>query len=150
MVGIRKESDSVKLSTKARYGLRAFIDVAVYREEGPVSLASIAGRQGISADYLEKLMGKLRKAGLVESVRGAAGGYVLTRDVNTYSVGEVLRALEGELVPVDCRQDGKGGHCSGAKKCLSHIVWQQINQSLNRTVDEINIGELLQEHSQER
>ncbi|MDE7434855.1 MAG: Rrf2 family transcriptional regulator [Lachnospiraceae bacterium] len=137
----------MKLSTKARYGLRAFIDVAVYGDEGPISLASIAARQGISADYLEKLMGKLRGAGLVESVRGAAGGYVLTRDVDEYSVGEVLRALEGELIPVDCRKDGKSG-CSGTRKCLSHIVWQQINESLNATVDAINIGALIRANSQ--
>lgn len=137
----------MKLSTKARYGLRAFIDVAVYGDENPVSLASIAARQGISADYLEKLMGKLRCAGLVESVRGAAGGYVLTRDVNEYSVGEVLRALEGELIPVDCRKEGGSG-CTGTRKCLSHIVWQQINESLNATVDAINIGALIQANSQ--
>lgn len=138
----------MKLSTKARYGLRAFIDLAVYSEDGPVSLTMIARRQDISVSYLEQLVGKLKRAGLVESVRGASGGYVLARSADTYSVGEVLRALEEELVPVDCAGiTGKpDSHCVGQKNCLSRIVWERINESINQTVDSICIGDLLEEN----
>ncbi len=82
----------MKLSTKGRYGLRAMIDLALYAENAPVSIASIAARQHISESYLEQLIAKLRKANLVTSVRGAGGGYVPGRPVEEISVGDVLRA----------------------------------------------------------
>ena len=91
----------MKLSTKGRYGLRAMIDLALYAENAPVSIASIAARQHISESYLEQLIAKLRKANLVTSVRGAGGGYVPGRPVEEISVGDVLRALEGNLDPVE-------------------------------------------------
>lgn len=84
----------MKLSTKGRYGLRAMIDLARYSEEEPVSISSIASRQDISERYLEQLVGLLKKAGLVQSIRGATGGYVLAKGAKEISVGDVLRALE--------------------------------------------------------
>ncbi|MCI9151542.1 MAG: RrF2 family transcriptional regulator [Lachnospiraceae bacterium] len=137
----------MKLSTKGRYGLRAFIDLAVYGEEGPVSLTSIAARQEISLNYLEQLMAKLRKAGLVESIRGVNGGYRLARPAEEISVGAVLRALEGDLKPVECAgiDAGKESHCTGSGTCVSRIVWKRINDSINNTVDSIFIGELVRE-----
>ena len=90
----------MKLSTKGRYGLRALIDLAQYSETEPVSIGSIAARQGISERYLEQLMALMKKAGLIKSIRGAGGGYVLARDAKDISVGVVLRALEGNLEPV--------------------------------------------------
>lgn len=137
----------MKLSTKGRYGLRAFIDLAVYGEEEPVSLTSIAARQEISLNYLEQLMAKLRKAGLVESIRGVNGGYRLARPAEEISVGDVLRALEGDLKPVECAgiDGGKESHCTGSGTCVSRIVWKRINDSINNTVDSIFIGELVRE-----
>ena len=85
----------MKLSTKGRYGLRAFIDLAEYEGVGPVSISSISERQDISERYLEQLRAKMKKAGLVKSVRGAGGGYILARKASEISVGDVLRALEG-------------------------------------------------------
>ena len=92
----------MKLSTKGRYGLRALIDMAQYSENEPVSITSISDRQDISERYLEQLMAMLKKSGLVKSVRGAGGGYVLAKKMNEISVGDVLRALEGNLDPVAC------------------------------------------------
>lgn len=137
----------MKLSTKGRYGLRAFIDLAVYGEEEPVPLTSIAARQEISLNYLEQLMAKLRKAGLVESVRGVNGGYRLSRPAEEISVGDVLRALEGDLKPVECAgiDADSESHCTGSGTCVSRIVWQRINDSINNTVDSIFIGELVRE-----
>ena len=92
----------MKLSTKGRYGLRAMIDLAEFSETEPVSISSISQRQGISERYLEQLMAKLKKAGLVESIRGAGGGYVIHGDSGSISVGDILRALEGSLEAVTC------------------------------------------------
>lgn len=137
----------MKLSTKGRYGLRAFIDLAVCGEEEPVSLTSIAARQEISPNYLEQLMAKLKKAGLVESIRGVNGGYRLARPADEISVGDVLRALEGDLTPVECAaiDSSKENHCTGSGSCVSRIVWKRINDSINQTVDSIFIGELVKE-----
>ena len=137
----------MKLSTKGKYGLRAFIDLAVWGEEEPVSLTSIAARQEISSNYLEQLMAKLKRAGLVESIRGVNGGYRLARPADEISVGDVLRALEGELNPVEgaAIDSGKETHCTGSGTCVSKIVWKRINDSINNTVDSIYIGELVKE-----
>lgn len=139
--------DRVKLSTKGKYGLRAFIDLAVCGEEEPVSLNSIAQRQEISVSYLEQLMAKLKKAGLVKSVRGINGGYQVAKPVEEISVGDVLRALEGDLIPVECAGINGNGEtsCSGSSQCVSKIVWKRINDSINDTVNSIYIGELVKE-----
>ncbi len=141
------EGGNLKLSTKGRYGLRAFIDLAVCGESQPVSLATIAQRQEISVSYLEQLMAKLKKAGLVRSVRGVNGGYSIARPADEISVGDVLRALEGDLIPVECAgiDNDNATHCNGSSQCVSKIVWKRINDSINDTVDSIYIGELVRE-----
>ena len=142
----------MKLSTKGRYGLRAFIDLAVCTEEQPVSLTSIAQRQEISVSYLEQLMAKLKRAGLVESVRGVNGGYHIAKPVDEISVGDVLRALEGDLAPVDCAgiDNHTSSHCGSSSQCVSKIVWKRINDSINDAVDSIYIGELVRESRNRR
>ena len=127
----------MKLSTKGRYGLRAILDLAVYQDAGAVSIQSIADRQNISESYLEQLLAKLKKAGLVVSTRGASGGYRLAKDAGQISVGDVLRALEGSLDAVACPGlDGDGG-CDTMDICVTKYVWKRINDSINRAVDEI-------------
>ena len=119
-MAIFKEGDRVKLSTKGRYGLRALIDLAQYSEQTPVSITSISSRQDLSERYLEQLMSMLKKAGLVRSVRGAGGGYVLAKPADQISVGDVLRALEGSLEPVDCAGLDPEGGCRAADEiCLA-------------------------------
>lgn len=135
----------MKLSTKGRYGLRAMIDLALHGEKEPVSIASIAARQRISESYLEQLIAKLRRAGLVKSVRGAAGGYVPGRPAEEISVGDILRALEGNLDPVDCPGLSGGSGCDGSDVCVTKYVWKRINESINRTVDEIKLIDLVEE-----
>lgn len=135
----------MKLSTKGRYGLRAMIDLARYSEEEPVSISSIAARQDISERYLEQIVGMLKKAGLVRSIRGAAGGYVLARGTGEISVGDVLRALEGSLEPVRCAAFYSEEGCTAADGCVTKYVWQKINESINDTVDQMMLDELVQE-----
>lgn len=135
----------MKLSTKGRYGLRALIDLAVYCTEEAVSIQSIAKRQNISDRYLEQLMGKLRRAGLVVSVRGAGGGYRLARPASEISVGEVLRALEGNLDAVTCPGNGEEQGCEEADMCVTRYVWKRINDSITQAVDTIMIEQLVEE-----
>ena len=135
----------MKLSTKGRYGLRAFVDIAIYSEKEPVSLAEVAKRQDISISYLEQLMTKLKKAKLVEAVRGASGGYVLSRKPEEISVGDVLRALEGDLSPVECATEEESCEhsCGATGHCTTRLVWKKINDSVNDTINNIFISELV-------
>jgi len=136
----------MKISTKGRYGLRAMIDLATYSEFEPVSIQSIAERQGISERYLEQLMASLKKAGLVASIRGAGGGYQLTRPASSISVGDVLRALEGDLHAVTCSAtDEQDGGCENAGLCVTKYVWQRINESITHAVDTIYLEQLVEE-----
>lgn len=135
----------MKISTKGRYGLRALIDLAQYSEIEPVSINSIAARQGISERYLEQLMTLMKKAGLIKSIRGAGGGYVLAKEMGEISVGDVLRALEGNLQPVECAAFSQEDSCEASGGCVTKYVWQKINESINRTVDEINLKQLVEE-----
>jgi Rrf2 family protein len=135
----------LKLSTKGRYGLRALIDLAKYSGQEPVSITSISDRQGISERYLEQLMAMLKKAGLVKSIRGAGGGYVLAKELEEISVGDVLRALEGSLEPVECSGLNPEEGCKAADSCVTKYVWQRINESINHTVDEMKLDQLVEE-----
>ncbi len=134
----------MKLSTKGRYGLRALLDIAVNGKDEPVPISDIAGRQQISEAYLEQLMAKLKKAGLVESQRGAQGGYRLLRPAEEVSVGDILRALEGNLDAVACPALTEEG-CAGAELCVTKYVWQKINDAITKTVDEIRLSTLVEE-----
>ena len=133
----------MKMSTKARYGLRALVDLAKNSEDGPVTISSIAERQKISENYLEQLLAKLRKADIVNSVRGSQGGYVLARDADHISVGDVLRTLEGDLSPVECPLINEEIDCNDEDQCVTKYVWKKVNDSINDTVNKISIGELI-------
>ena len=133
----------MKLSTKGRYGLRAMIDLVQNSEQEPASIASIAARQRISESYLEQLIAKLKKAKLVKSVRGAGGGYIPNKAAEDISVGDVLRALEGSLDPVDCPGLLEEDVSDCADVCVTKYVWKRINDSINRTVDEIKLSDLV-------
>ncbi len=132
----------MKLSTKGRYGLRAMIDLADYSEEMPQSIACIAARQSISDSYLEQLMAKLKKAGLITSIRGAQGGYVLAKPSKEISVGDILRALE-DLSPVNCVGLKGDQACGGSETCVTRNVWKRIDDSIQHAVDSIFLDELV-------
>ena len=135
----------MKLSTKGRYGLRAMIDLALNSTDGAVSISSIAERQNLSDSYLEQLMAKLKKAGLVSSLRGAQGGYTLACSADDISVGDILRALEGDLTPVDCAALSGNGSCGESDSCVTKYVWQKPTDSLNNTADSIKLSTLMDE-----
>ena len=137
----------MKITSRGRYGLRAMVDLAVNSETEPVSIHSIGERQDISDGYLEQLIAKLRRAGLVESIRGAAGGYRLARSADEISVGDILRALEGNLTPIECPalEAEAESECSKEGSCVTKIVWKRINDAVKDAVDNISLQELKQQ-----
>lgn len=136
----------MKLSTKGRYGLRAMIDLADFSEDIPQSIANIAARQSISDSYLEQLMAKLKRAGLITSIRGAQGGYVLAKESSEISVGDILRALEGDLSPVKCSGIKDENGCQGSQTCVTRNVWKRIDDSIQNAVDSIYLNELVEDN----
>lgn len=138
----------MKLSTKGRYGSRAMLDLALNFKEStrPVALNAIAERQAISEEYLEQIFSVLRKSGLVESVRGAQGGYKLAKPVNKITVGDILRALEGSLSPVDCVQENNPASCERYEECIMKEVWKKMRDSINITVDSITLADLVEDY----
>ena len=136
----------MKVSTRGRYGLRAMVDLAVHTNGGHVALYSIAERQGISINYLEQVFSMLKKAGLVRSVKGAGGGYVLAGSPATLKVGTILRALEGNLSVIDEKTEGSGEDKTGVQNCIRVNVWDKMNNCLNELVDTITLEELAENY----
>ena len=125
----------MKISTKGRYALRLMIDLAMRENEGYISIKSISQRQGISEKYLEQIIKLLSKNGLVESTRGAQGGYKLTKKPSQYTVGEILRVCEGSLAPVSCLDEEN--HCEHCDECVTFEIWQNVLDAINEVVDGI-------------
>lgn len=121
-------------------------DLAIHFGEGPVSLASISERQDISLSYLEQLVATLRKSGLVNSIRGSHGGYVLNSEPKNITVGDVLRVLEGQLAPVSCVKNNEPVHCDKSGECVTRFVWQQIHDSIENVVDSITLQDMVNDH----
>jgi Rrf2 family protein len=137
---------NLKVSTKGRYGLRAVVDLAVNGKSGQVSLKSIAERQGVSENYLEQLFSSLKKSGLVKSIRGAQGGYMLARTTDKITVGDVLRSLEGSLCPVDCIDQDLPTSCDRADSCVTAPVWIKLRDKINEVVDSFTIADLVMDY----
>ena len=138
------EGTPLKLSTKGRYGIHAMYDLALYGTETPQCIKAIAERQGVPEAYLEQLIGQLRKSGLVKSVRGAQGGYLLARPPAEITVGQVLRTLEGELAVVDCLLEEDA--CDKAYACPTRVVWKKVRDGLNEIVDGITLQDMLDDY----
>lgn len=136
----------MKLSTKGRYGLRAMVDLAANSSGDHVSLCNIAERQNISENYLEQVFSILRKSGLVKSVKGAQGGYVLSETPSNTKVGKILRALEGNLAVVDEDAEGIVSSPNSIQYCIKVNVWDKMNESLNQVVDSITLEDLVTEY----
>lgn len=133
----------MRISTRGRYGLRAMVELALEFGQGPTPLRVIAEKQAISEHYLEQLMGNLRKAGLIKSVRGARGGYQLTKKPADISTAEILNALEGPLSPVDCLDQEMT--CEQAQFCATKFLWQQLKDELTAVLAANTLEDLRQE-----
>ncbi|WP_199414912.1 Fe-S cluster assembly transcriptional regulator IscR [Aliivibrio fischeri] len=133
----------MKLTSKGRYAVTAMLDVALHAQEGPVPLADISERQGISLSYLEQLFSRLRKAGLVASVRGPGGGYRLGLRAQQIAVGMVISAVDESVDATKCH--GKEG-CQGGTRCLTHTLWRDLSSRISTFLDGITLGELMQDN----
>lgn len=134
----------MKISTKGRYALRLMLDLALQGGGAPVALRDAADRQEISDKYLEQIVSPMARAGLVRSVRGAGGGYLLTRPPEEYTVGEILRVLEGDLAPVNCASGSNC--CERADRCVTMEVWQEIQAAISQVVDHITLADLVRRY----
>ncbi|MFC1235892.1 Fe-S cluster assembly transcriptional regulator IscR [Vibrio sp. DW001] len=130
----------MRLTSKGRYAVTAMLDVALNSQEGPVPLADISERQGISLSYLEQLFSKLRKAGLVASVRGPGGGYRLGRQAFDISIGIIISAVDESVDATKC--GGKSG-CQGGTRCLTHTLWRDLSDRISDFLDNITLGQLM-------
>lgn len=133
----------MKVSTKGRYGIRAMGELARHYGQGAVPLKIIAEKQGISEHYLEQLIGVLRKAGLVKSIRGAQGGYILNGSPQTIMVGDIIRVLEGPFGPVDCVNEDNPEKCPRSDDCMTHKMWAKVRDSMAEVVDNVSLLDLI-------
>lgn len=136
----------MKLSTRTRYGLRALVDLAICSGDGtPVPVGEIARRQGLSESYLEKLFGTLRKAHLVRSVRGVAGGYLLGKAPADMTLAEILETLEGPIVISDCVE---GAGCENSGTCPASLLWSRLKDNIDTLMSTTTLQNLLEDHQQ--
>ena len=132
----------MNITSKGRYALRVMLDLAQHREEGYISLKTIAERQGYSLKYLELIVGSLKRAGLVASTRGKEGGYQLIRDPEDYTIGEILRCIEDNLAPVACIKAGDIC-CEYAGECMTVPMWKELDDITNAYLDGVSLQDLL-------
>ncbi len=134
----------MKISTKGRYGVRVLLELALNQNGEPTMMSTIAKNQGISRKYLHSLLTSLKAAGIVRSVRGAGGGYLLIQNPADIQVSNVLLALEGPLTPVDCV--GDADFCERADLCVTREVWTKLSEAIHDLLSAITIEQLVTRH----
>lgn len=132
----------MRLTSKGRYAVTAMLDVALHSGCDPITLADISARQGISLSYLEQLFSKLRKSGLVNSVRGPGGGYLLSRAADQIFVGSIIVAVDESVDATKCsdRSDCQGGH-----RCLTHSLWKELSLRISDFLNDISLADLMKD-----
>ena len=138
----------MKLSTRGKYGVRAMYEIALRGAGEPVPLKTIAANQGLSVHYLEQLIGPLREAGLVTSVRGARGGYMLGRPPEEITIAEIITLLEGPITPSDCVGDDGGHveHCGCPDGCVARGIWERVREAVVGLLSSMTLADLLKQH----
>lgn len=134
----------MKLTSKGRYAVTAMLDVAIHTASGPVSLADISERQGISLSYLEQLFSRLRKRGLVTSVRGPGGGYRLGKGSDKIAVADVICAVNESINATRC---GGKGDCQSGNECLTHSLWTDLSIRIEEFLQSITLSELVEQRN---
>ncbi|MFC1850477.1 RrF2 family transcriptional regulator [candidate division CSSED10-310 bacterium] len=132
----------MKISTKSRYGIRALYDLAIYQDNGPVQLRDIARRQSLSEKYLEQLMARLKASGLIKSIRGPHGGYLLTKPPEKIKVVDIFEILEGPLEPVPCTSSSF--RCPSRSVCAAFDLWKRIYNSMKDVLEGTTLADLAQ------
>lgn len=134
----------MQVTTRGKYGVKAMFELAMRYGDGPVPLHQIAEQQDLPEHYLEQLIGPLRKANLVRSVRGAQGGYMLAAEPESITIGQILRVLEGPIAPADCAVDDPSAYayCPQGSDCVVRGVWLKIRDAVEQVIDNITLGDL--------
>lgn len=132
----------MKLSTRARYGTRALLDLALHSREGPVPLRDIAQRQQISPPYLEHLITPLVAAGVIRSTRGARGGVRLAKSPREIKLSEIVKLLEGSITPVECVNDPE--YCPRSNFCATRDIWGELNEAMNGVLESTTLQDLVE------
>jgi Rrf2 family protein len=136
----------MKISTRGRYALRLMLDLAQSDPDQYTTIKSIAERQQISSKYLEQIIPALSRAGFVKSSRGSQGGYKLARPPKEYTVGMILRLIEGNLVPVACMEDDPN-ECPRCNHCATLDLWKQLDDAISGVIDHITLADLLEKQT---
>ena len=129
----------MRLTTRGRYAVTAMLDLALHYERGPVALAEIAARQGISQSYLEQLFSRLRKRGLVDGTRGPGGGYSLVKSSDLISVADVIDAVDEN---VDATRCGGQRNCQGEQRCLTHDLWEELGNQIHLFLSSVTLADV--------
>ena len=133
----------MRLSTKGRYGTRAMLELAMRYPKGPTLVKEVARTQEISAKYLDRIFASLKTGGLVKSVRGAKGGYVLASPPSQIKIGQIIQALEGSISPVECVDDPK--FCSRANLCVTRDLWRKMKELMDSILNSTTLEGLVEE-----
>lgn len=133
----------LRLSTKGQYGVRAMFEIARGYETGPITIKEISERQDVSVAYLEQILNTLRRAGLIASIKGPGGGYVLGRRPSEISISAILRELEGPLAITSCLDPKEG--CSRVDICVTHLLWRALGEKIDGFLSTITLDDLLKE-----
>ncbi|MBI5638915.1 MAG: Rrf2 family transcriptional regulator [Nitrospirae bacterium] len=131
----------LKLSTKGQYGVRAMFEIASGYGRGPITIREISEKQDVSVAYLEQILNKLRKSGMIQSVKGPGGGYVLSREPDRISIGEILRELEGPVAITSCLDPKEG--CLRVEGCVTHLLWKSLGEKIEGFLDAMTLDDLL-------
>jgi Rrf2 family iron-sulfur cluster assembly transcriptional regulator len=130
----------MRLTTKGRYAVTALLDLAIHSDNGPVNLADISQRQGISLSYLEQLFAKLRRSELVSSIRGPGGGYRLGRGARTIRIAHIIDAVDESVDATKCKGQG---NCQQGETCLTHHLWQDLSEQIHDFLSSISLADLI-------
>ena len=140
----------MKLTSKGRYAVMALVDLARFDDINPVSLRDISLRQGISLDYLEQIFSKLRKKEIVKSIRGTQGGYILNKDAKQIKLTNIFDAVDEKVKTVQCKKDSKKG-CNGkTTKCVTHNLWDELENHINSFFNNKSLEDLLKDNTEKR
>ena len=137
----------MKLTTKGRYAVMAMADLALYKDNGPTSLSDISVRQNISLPYLEQIFIKLKDNNLVKSTRGAKGGYILEKPANEINISNIISAVDEEVKTLNCKKESKKGCNNKSTKCITHNLWDQLDQHINNFFEKVKLQDLVKRSS---
>jgi len=137
----------MKLTTKGRYAVMAMADLALFKDNGPTSLTDISLRQNISLPYLEQIFIKLKNNNLVKSTRGAKGGYVLDKSAHDIKISNIIFAVDEEVKMLNCKKESKKGCNNKSTKCITHNLWDQLDQHINNFLEKVKLQDLIKKNS---